>query len=189
MTIQDVSVRRELLHSRNIECKGYARDDGLWDIEGRVADIRTIDCLDRQGGVLVRAGDVLHGMLLRITVDAAMRIVDASAITTDSPHGECKSVSTAYAVLIGLTIGPGFLREVKDRFRGVRGCTHMTELIGPVATTAFQTVMARRDGIGVSAPTSANQSKRPPMLKLVDSCHAWRRGGEAFVAHIGQENQ
>ena len=29
-----VSVQRQRLHTRRIECHGYRRNDGLWDIEG-----------------------------------------------------------------------------------------------------------------------------------------------------------
>ena len=28
------SALREQLHTRRIECRGYRREDGLWDIEG-----------------------------------------------------------------------------------------------------------------------------------------------------------
>ena len=32
------SVSRKQLHTREIKCIGYERDDGLWDIEGRITD-------------------------------------------------------------------------------------------------------------------------------------------------------
>lgn len=176
---------RKLIHTRQVTCKGYARDDGLFEVEGHLADVRGVDCLSRRREVLVRAGDTLHGMRLRITVDQSMRIVEAGAVTEHSPHGECRAVGDAYAGLKGLIIGPGFLAAAKERFRGIRGCTHLTELIGPVATTAIQTAISVREQLaGLElAPDEAKGSH----LSLVDSCHAWRRGGEAFLAHSAED--
>lgn len=167
-------IQRKLLHARNIVCRGYLRDDGLWDIEGQLNDVRTSDVLTREGKVLVAAGNTLHGMALRITVNGDFIIVDAQALTEHSPHAECGTISTAYAALKGIRIGPGFSAAVKARFRGSNGCTHITELIGAVATTAIQTILSTREQAGDSLEGNG--------LQLVDSCHAWRRGGEAFNA-------
>jgi hypothetical protein len=32
--------RRKLVHTRQIECRGYQRDDGHWDIEGHIVDTK-----------------------------------------------------------------------------------------------------------------------------------------------------
>ena len=40
----------------------------------------------------------------------------------------------------GLRVGPGWRRAVRARLGGVQGCTHPVELLGPLATTAYQTV-------------------------------------------------
>jgi hypothetical protein len=34
-------VSRKLLHTRAIECHGYERDDGFWDIEAHLVDTKT----------------------------------------------------------------------------------------------------------------------------------------------------
>lgn len=170
---------RKLIHTRQVTCKGYQRDDGLFEVEGNLEDVRDVNCYDRQRQVLVQAGRTLHGMRLRIVLDEALRIVEASARTEYSPHGECRHAGQSYAALKGLTIGPGFMATVKERFRGVKGCTHLTELVGAVATTAVQTAISAREQMaGLPEANSAGNS-----IGLVDSCHAWRRGGEAFHAH------
>jgi hypothetical protein len=63
---------------------------------------------------------------------------------------------------------------------GVQGCTHLVDLLGPLATTAYQTVFPyrareyeERVARGEIAPRSL--SRRP---KLVDSCHAFASDGE-----------
>lgn len=186
MTGSELPKSRKLLHTRQVTCRGYVREDGLWEVEGHLADVRSVDCLSKRGEILVSAGNTLHGMRLRITVDASMCIVDAQAVTEHSPHGECRAVGAAYAALKGLIIGPGFLAAAKQRVRGVKGCTHLTELIGPVATTAVQAVISTREQqVGLNGTTGPEPEVAE--LQLIDSCHAWRRGGEAFTAHSADE--
>jgi hypothetical protein len=58
---------------------------------------------------------------------------------------------------------------VKERVGGKHGCTHLTELLGPLATTALQTLMgARPGGSGAGAH----------IAQMIDTCHAWRADGE-----------
>jgi len=33
-------VRRRHMHTRTIECNGYLRDDGLWEVEARLRDVK-----------------------------------------------------------------------------------------------------------------------------------------------------
>ena len=41
---------RRLMHTRSIECRGYEREDGLWDIEAHLVDTKTYTHLRRHGG-------------------------------------------------------------------------------------------------------------------------------------------
>jgi hypothetical protein len=69
-------------------------------------------------------------------------------------------------VLIGHSIRPGWTQKTRELLGGTKGCTHLVELLGPMATTAFQTVYAAR----VGADKAAGKHERPA---LIDSCHAW----------------
>ena len=40
---------RKLMHTRTIDCRGYEREDGLWDIEGRLSDIKSYTWKNRDG--------------------------------------------------------------------------------------------------------------------------------------------
>ena len=77
-------VSRKLLHSRRISCDGYQREDGLWDIEAELVDTRSYD-LPRFFELDLPAGEVLHGMGFRITVDADMVIRQVEASTRHGP--------------------------------------------------------------------------------------------------------
>ena len=61
---------RGLLHTRKIVCTGYARSDGLFDIEGHLRDISTegTDLFFKE----VAAGGDIHAMRVVMTVDADM---------------------------------------------------------------------------------------------------------------------
>ena len=32
--------RRRLMHTRSVECNGFLRDDGLWEVEARLVDTK-----------------------------------------------------------------------------------------------------------------------------------------------------
>ena len=136
-------VGRQHLHTRRVTCQGFYREDGLWDIEGRITDEKTYEHANEWRGPL-KPGDYVHDMSIRLTLDHRFTIVDVEAVTDSSPYSMCGDITPNYRKLIGLRIGPGFTRAVKERLGGVHGCTHLVELLGPVATTAFQTAGSRK---------------------------------------------
>lgn len=134
---------REKLHTRDIQICGYRRSDGLYDIEAQLADAKSYGFVNQDRGY-VHAGEKLHGMSLRLTVDETMTIVVSEAATDHAPYTVCPSAAPAFATLAGLRIRPGFLREATHRVGGVAGCTHLRELLQQMATVAFQTISPYR---------------------------------------------
>jgi hypothetical protein len=160
------TIERELLHTRRVELRGYKRHDGLYDIEGHLVDTKTYDRVSH--GVTRPAGDPIHEMSLCLTVSTAFLIVDARAESTVIPYvGFCEHIAPAYRKLVGMTITAGFMREARQLFGGTNGCSHLTELIGAVATAAFQTM---------SEEINASNDRQPFQL---DGCHALRTEGDA----------
>ena len=159
MPLSTPAVPRQDLHHRDITVRGYKRDDGLFDIEGHLHDTKAVDFNVASGRR--KAGESLHSMWLRITIDRTLTIVDAEASTDAMPYvGYCDQIAPDYKKLIGLAIRPGFSSRVKELLGGTSGCTHITDLIGIVATTAFQTIA----GQGLQTPGG-----KPFQL---DRCHA-----------------
>ncbi|MBC8023893.1 MAG: DUF2889 domain-containing protein [Burkholderiales bacterium] len=155
----EAPVAREPLHRRTIEINGYKREDGLYDIEGHLVDTKPYDFKLAAG---VRpASEPIHGMWLRITVDRTLTIVDAAAEMDAMPYVDyCNQIVPAYRKLVGLAIRPGYHGAVTELLGGIRGCTHITELAGALATAAFQTMAGQR---------MQDPAKRPFQL---DRCHA-----------------
>jgi hypothetical protein len=180
-------VGRQHLHTRRVTCQGFFRDDGLWDIEGRITDEKTYEHPNEWRGPL-KAGDHVHDMSIRLTLDHKFTIVDVEAVTDKSPYPICGRIAPDFRKLIGLRIGAGFHREVRARLGGVHGCTHIVELLGPVATTAFQTVSsgkarelnrAHRAKSGIPPKPAGNGAAKPPRKPyVIDTCHAWSADGE-----------
>jgi hypothetical protein len=183
MSLSEPRAKRAPLHLRQIEIQGYKREDGLYEIEGHLTDSKAIDFKLARG--ILPAGQAVHSMWLRLTYDRTLTIVDAEAWTEAMPYlGECDRITPDYRKLVGLSMGTGYLRHVKELLGGVRGCTHLTELAGTMATAAFQTLA----GQGVSDP-----QRKPFQL---DRCHAlesstplvakyypkWYTGSEAIPA-------
>ena len=75
---------RHLIHTRQVECRGYARNDGLWDIEGTLVDLKTYPFENSWRG-LVEVGSPVHEMTIRITVDDRLNIIEAEALLGTVP--------------------------------------------------------------------------------------------------------
>jgi hypothetical protein len=177
-------VGRQHLHTRRVTCQGFFREDGLWDIEGRITDEKSYEHANEWRGPL-KPGDLVHDMSIRLTIDQRFTIVDVEAVTDKSPYRICGDIAPDFKKLIGLRIGGGFHREVRARLGGVHGCTHIVELLGPVATTAFQTASsgkarelerAHREKNG-PVPEAAASSKPRRKPYVIDTCHAWAADG------------
>ena len=158
------TVEREELHLRRIEMRGYRRSDGLYDIEARLTDTKRHAF--QRDDVVVVPGVPLHDMWLRLVVDEDLLVHDALGVTDASPHHICPEATAALARVKGLRIAAGWSRAIKERFAGAQGCTHLTELLGPLATTAFQTLSPIR----LSRDAVLDPAGRPTKI---DSCYAY----------------
>lgn len=171
---------RRHLHTRRIECRGYRRDDGLWDIEGHLVDTKTYDFPNEVRGQ-VAAGAPVHEMWLRLTIDAEYRIHAVEAVTDAGPYRGCAAIVPNFRRLEGLTVGPGWMRAVRERIGGIEGCTHLFEMLRPLATVGYQTVVGERiRETRESGVRPARSGKRP---QHIGSCHMYRTDGELVRRH------
>lgn len=158
---------REEVHLRRIECRGYRRADGLWDIDARMTDTNRYDQIMGAAD----ASTVIHDMWLRLTVDEDLVVHDVVAVPDTTPYSMCPDAAAPMSVLKGLKIGAGWNAEVRRRLPRAAGCTHLIELLGPAATTAYQTLAPFRRG----RPDALDRSGRPTKI---DSCFAYASGSD-----------
>jgi hypothetical protein len=194
---------REHLHTRTVTCQGFLRQDGLWDIEGRIVDVKTYPFENEWRG-RVETGTPVHEMWIRLTIDDRMEIKQVAAATDHSPFQICPDILPNFQSLVGVKIGHGFTREVRARLGGPRGCTHIVEMLQQVATVAFQTTVSERarslrkqqkaaapkpapaeataDPAQADGATAPDKPRRPPIV--VDTCHAWKSDGPLVQRYL-----
>lgn len=170
MPLSVSNVNREPLHTRTLEVKSYQRDDDLIDLEAVLLDVKAYDFL-KHGG-LHKAGDPIHHMLLRVTIDDSFTVVHAEAAYEAAPYGEhCTCIAPSYQGLVGLNLLKDFKNKVKERFARLAGCTHLTELSYILPTAAVQS-MSRRWREKAEAAERAGVVAAPKRPFQLDGCHA-----------------
>ena len=164
MPLPPPSCPRTPSHQRSITVRTHARQDGLWDIEGHLTDTWPHDMPMHEG--TLRAGDPIHSMWLRLTVDRTATVVAATAVTDAGPYGAaCATINPAYADLVGVRIARGWRNAIRDRFGRTAGCTHLNELAGAMGTAALQALWPELKGDPDVKPFS------------IDGCHALKSSG------------
>ena len=138
MPLPVTDVERELRPTPRVRYEGYKRADGLWDIEAHLTDVKSHDNPMKAG--VRRAGQPIHEMWLRLTIDRHFTVLDACASSDAVPYPDgCEHIAPAYRRLIGLNLIRNFRKDTKQLFAGVKGCTHLTEMLGGFPTAAIQT--------------------------------------------------
>jgi hypothetical protein len=169
---------RRHMHTRNISCEGYRREDGLWDIEARIVDTKPFRYRESVRG-LRGPEEAVHDMALRLTIDGDMVVRDIEVATFSVPYAACNSAVPAFKGLVGKKIGGGWRRAVQECVGGVKGCTHLRELLLPAATVAFQTLGGwPAEGQAAPMPDADPQGERP---HFIDGCKAWASDGEVVA--------
>ena len=154
------SVARERLHRRAVTFEGYARADGLFDLDVHLTDVKDQDFHLLTG--TRPAGVPVHDMGIRVTIDRAFVIRDIEAVTASMPYpGVCDTIGAAYRKLIGASLVDGFRKRLHDILGGIKGCTHLTEALSFLPSAAIQTFAGLR-------PEDSGDGK-PFQL---DRCHA-----------------
>ena len=176
------AANRELTHTRVVTCHGYRRKNGLLDIEGRIVDTKPYRFRNKDRGGWIEAGEALHDMSIRLTINLDLEVVDVEAVIDASPYNYCKCVTPVTKNLIGLKIEPGWTQKSKKAMGANRGCTHLTELLGPIATTAIQTV---------SSENIKRCEKRPQGSRnaYLNTCHAYADFSPVIKEHWPQDYQ
>jgi hypothetical protein len=141
MPLPEIAIDRTLLHTRTITCEGYERADGLWDIDG---------------------------WGLRMTIDRDLIIRNIVAVQDFTPFSLCPAITPSFTQLIGLSLGKGFRRAVREKVGGIRGCVHLVDLLAPMATVAYQTL---------DEPLYRAAQKAGGRPYFINACHAWDETG------------
>lgn len=170
---------RTKIHHRKIDSLGFLREDGLWDIETRLIDTKEGAVETFQRG-RIQAGEALHDISLRLTIDSDLLIKDIEASTDLAPMNACSDVNPWYKKLIGERIKSGWRLKVKSIFAGEQGCTHLNEMLTVAATTAFQTIYPWLQEQQIQQLGKDKVFHKVAEMML-DSCHGFSHQGELIM--------
>ena len=177
MALSPPSVARQPLHRRAVQVEAFGRDDGLFDLEARLTDTTPFPIALLSGRR--DAGDPVHDMFLRVTIDAQFTIVGVEADPARVPNpGVCEAVAPKYERLVGLNLLRGFRKQVQARLGRIEGCTHLSELTSVLPTAALQSIAH------VVRPVDDSRATEPPFF--IGQCHAYDRSGEVVRRHYPQ---
>ena len=139
-------VPRKTSHIRRVTYQGYEREDGLWDMEAELHDSKAHDMPSfRHQGVLL-AGDPIHHMWLRVTIDRQLVVHAIEAAMDAHPLQDCPQARPALQGMVGACMARGWRQAIAQHMGGVASCTHLRELLFNMATAAFQTLPAAFGG-------------------------------------------
>lgn len=170
-------VTRRPIHLRRFTCEGTVRSDGLFEVVGTLIDTKPYEL--KMLEKVVPPLSPVHHLTITLTIDANRWIVDVQAEFLASPHAVCSAITPAYRRLIGMQIRPGFVSEAKRMFRGEYGCSHMSEMLPQMATTAYQMLWKGADD--VTDTHNAAHTNTP-----LGGCHALAVTGEVVRLHFPQ---
>jgi hypothetical protein len=96
----------------------------------------------------------------------------------------CPETIDSVRKVVGLSIVPGYGEEIRRRIGGIKGCTHMTYLIGAMGIAALHGTWVQRSRNQKAPPRSLDEFTG--LDQLVNSCLLWREDGP-ILAGIRKE--
>jgi hypothetical protein len=151
--------------------KGYEREDGQFDIEGHMTDIKTYS-FDNDHRGHIASGEPVHEMWIRMTVNDELKVTDVEAKTDFGPYEICRAINDDYRALVGTSLVAGWNHQVRKVLGGVHGCTHLNDMLRNMGTVAYQTMWPTLSRKASQKGKSAdnNTPRRPSLL---NTCHAY----------------
>ncbi len=168
-------VTREELHHRSIDLRFFSRRDGLFEVEGGLVDTKTHAFRRLLAEEDAPPGQHLHDITVRLVLDSELEIHAADAEMRATPFDICPGAAGALQSLVGLRIGAGWNKRVRELLGGATSCTHIVELLGPMATTVLQGFAPHR------MATIYDPDNEPQRRARVDSCYAFAADREVVA--------
>jgi hypothetical protein len=129
----------------------------------------------------------VHDMGLDITCSFdSLTITDVVARMNRHPHGTCPLVLSDMEFMVGMTIGPGFLKDLRSRMGGTRHCNHLytvAQAVGQVAALTFAARLVHADPRLGEVPAIDHFAEVVAQAPtVINSCRIWREDGAVVGA-------
>ena len=161
---------RKLSHTRTVVYQGFDREDGLWDIEATLTDVKPYS-FQVPNEPVMPAQEPIHSLKIRVTLNDQMVIQDIATSMDEIPHPECAGAPHGMHLLIGSTMGRGWRKVINQHVGGTAGCTHLREMLANMATAAFQTLPSGQwHRVELAGQPQPEITQAPHHL---GQCHSW----------------
>jgi hypothetical protein len=163
---------KEEIQNRTIDISSFECGDDYIVVCGELHDRRLVPTVSLEGKP--RPATSVHHMRICIKVSIrTLMIEDIEAELPAIPHEECAEMHRTLSGIKGLTLSPGFTRQVKNQLGGRSGCIHLTTLLLAMAPAAIQGFWVHND----RKPGRRRVSRELMENYLIDTCKVWRREG------------
>lgn len=170
----------EIIHTRTYDVRTYRTPDKKFVIRGAVAD-------DKPAGLYLiedPEGMRLHHMIVDLVVNRDTLVIEDARVTFRAyPGATCPAIADAYTKLIGVSLGRGFSKFVRETFGGPNGCSHTTALLLAMAPVSVQSKFSdryyeMRQAIREDRPTNQGVARANLARLNKNTCHVWAEGSE-----------
>lgn len=179
-------MKRQPLHTRTVSFQTFRREDGLFEVEAQLKDVRGYDTTVPEKGVLP-AGEPVHHMTITATVDAHMEVRALESRMLSTPFGYCTQVENSLQAMVGARMATGWRRAISERVQAGESCTHLRELLLNMATAALQTIPTWL----AQQRMQAGQDRTPDGQRphYLGQCHSWRLDSPVVKLHLPRFHQ
>jgi hypothetical protein len=169
-------VTREPLHHRQIDMRVYKRSDGLFEASAHLTDTKSRDFKPHAGDHTFRTGSPIHDMGVTLIFDIDMTVRSVETFMASHPYVSCPGGGDSLNALIGVRIGAGWNSKVRAMLPNCDTCTHLKELLTPLATAAIQGMV----GLRTSSLEHRDSDGKP---SKIDSCYGYSATRELVKIH------
>jgi len=175
------------IHRRGYDTEVFADDDDTMRVVGRLTDTKPV-------GLSLMDGEpiVIHDMTVELSVRMpGFEIVKVEADMHVHPYAQCPQIVADYQQLVGLSIGRGYTRKVRELFGGPSGCSHIGALLIAMAPVAIQAswafVQLHDDPLELAQREFNPETTGRQMQLNTNTCHMWREDGDQMASvKLGQ---
>jgi hypothetical protein len=166
--------KKEKIHTREILISTYEGSEDSIILEGTFKDERMFESHRLIGGK-IPPGTVHHMAITMEIKSPRLSIEEIEVEMPTVPRDECRETVDCLDAVKGMCIAPGFTEKVKDLVGGVKGCSHLLELLiamAPAAVHGAASALARKP--------FHPKARLLFIERLKNSCWLWREDGAFF---------
>ncbi len=169
-----------LIHNRTYDVAAYREATDRLRLRGTVHD-------EKPPGTYIEDDPdplTVHRMEVDLLLDfPSLTILEVMVEMQTTPHRGCTAIEPDYQKLVGLSIARGFVRQVKDRLGGPKGCTHIGALLQAMAPVAIQSSwsmrsLAMQESPGEVAVALTPEDRMRSLSYNINTCHIWDEEGQ-----------